>query len=760
MTQTSRETARYERIALIAACVILLSPVLYLLLPRTNAPLAPLPGDAPAAFTGSQSCKSCHESEYAKWRGSDHERAMDAATETTVLGDFGDATFTDPKSGAVSRFFRKGGKFLVETEGPDGKTGEFEIAYVFGVRPLQQYLVPFPDGRLQCLPIAWDVKEKRWYRLPPEEGVPPHDWLYWTNAGQTWNAMCAECHSTRLSKGYDPDAGVYRTTWYEINVGCEACHGPGSKHVAWASKPPLARSQTPDMGLAVKTRNLETKDQIKLCAPCHSRRFLLGGDSHVNEELLDIMVPELLREGLYYPDGQILEEVYVYGSFTQSKMYRRGVRCSDCHDVHSLKLHKEGNAVCLQCHQAKIYDAETHHFHKAEYQGKPSEGRLCVKCHMPGRTYMGVDYRPDHSIRVPRPDLSAELGTPNACAAAKCHADKPLAWTIEKYRTWYGATKKPHYGTVIAAGREHRPGADADLIQLAGDGLSPAIACATALSLLRTYPGDASRACLAKALDDEDALIRYAAIRGLEFFDAETRLKRIAPKLYDPVKAVRMEAGLMLSMLPENTLRKDDRDAFKKALEEYRQAMRYNADLPAQRYNLGNLAMNRGDVEGAIRAYRQAIAIDDRFYPAKVNLANIYNSQGNNREAEKLLRQVVAQEPELYEAAYSLGLLLAEMKNYPEAAEHLAKAASRMRYGRAYYNLGQVYLAMNRMDEAEAAFLSGLELAPEDRNLFASLVAIHLNQGRPDKARELARALLERVPGHQDAKELLRRLGE
>ncbi len=757
MTQLSKETARYERIALFAAIVILLSPALFLLAP---VPEAPLPENQPARFTGSQSCKACHENVYGKWRGSDHERAMDAATETTVLGDFNDATFTDPYSGVVSRFYRKGKKFFVETEGPDGKRGDFEIAYTFGVRPLQQYLVPFPGGRLQCLTVAWDVEKQRWYRLPPFEKIGPHDWLYWTNAAQTWNVMCAECHSTRLSKAFDPDAGSYRTTWFEIAVGCEACHGPGSKHLEWASRPPLARSQAADMGLAVRTRDLAAGDQIKLCAPCHSRRFLLGDNRHVNGELLDSMVPELLNEGLYYPDGQILEEVYVYGSFTQSKMYQRGVRCSDCHDVHSLKLHKEGNAVCAQCHQANAYDSSAHHFHKETYEGKPNEGRLCVKCHMPGRVYMGADYRPDHGIRVPRPDLSAELGTPNACSAAGCHADKPLAWTIAKYRSWYGETRKPQYGTAIAAGRGHKPGADAQLIRLAGDVLSPAIVRATALSLLRTYPGEESRACLAAALDDEDALIRYAAIRGLEFFDPETRLKRIAPKLYDPVKAVRMEAALMLSMLPENALRKDDRQAFKTALEEYRQAMRYNADLPAQRYNLGNLALNQGDAEGAVKAYEQAIAIDGRFYPAKVNLANLFNRLGRNKEAEKLLREVVAQEPDLYEAAYSLGLLLAEMKNYPEAEAYLGEAAARMNYPRAYYNHGQLLLALNRPDEAEKAFLKALALSPRDQDVFAGLAALYLRAGQADKAKALARKLLEDVPDHAGARELLRGMGD
>ncbi|MGW8313812.1 MAG: tetratricopeptide repeat protein [Desulfuromonadales bacterium] len=759
MNQTSsNDIFRWERVALIAAVIILLSPLLYLFKAQT---IEPPPSAEPVRFVGSAQCKKCHEAAYNKWHGSYHDLAMDVAGEQSVLGDFNDARFTDPYNHVTSRFYRRDGKYYVETEGPDGKPGEFEITYTFGAYPLQQYLVPFPGGRLQCLNIAWDVEKKTWYRLPPYDVKGPDDWLHWTKGGQTWNAMCAECHSTRLVKGYDPDRDTYQTTWAEIDVGCEACHGPGSEHVAWADQPPLARRKVPDYALTVRTRDLDPAGQITLCAPCHSRRFQLGDNPHAEGELLDLMVPQVLREGLYYPDGQILEEDYVYGSFVQSKMYHRGVRCSDCHDVHSLKRHKEKNELCTQCHRAEDYDTPKHHFHKKEYQGQPSEGYLCVKCHMPGRIYMGIDYRPDHSLRVPRPDLSAELGTPNACSAQGCHADKPLAWNIEHYNKWYGESRKPHYGAVLAAGREQKTEAEADLIRLAEDPLLPAIVRASALELLRAYPSPASHAALAKALEDHDALIRYTAIRSLEYFDEETRLKRIAPKLYDPVKAVRIEAAMMLSSLPEEKLRQDDRAAFHEELEGYRQAMRYNADLPGQRYNLGNLAANLGDDQAAIAAYEKAIAIDDQFYPAKVNLAMLYNRQGNNREAERLLREVVTQNPELYEVDYSLGLLLAELQKYQEAEVFLSRAAAGMpEYGRAQYNHGQLLLVLNRTAQAEAALKKALALEPLNRDFFVALANAYLNSGQTDKARELAIDTLKTYPEHAAATELLQMIGQ
>lgn len=756
-TEPATNTRNWELTALIAAIVILLSPALYLLKAKTMEP-RPVPG--PAVFTGSESCRKCHEGAYSKWRGSHHDLAMDVATETSVLGDFNDVSFTDPYNNVVSRFYRKDGRFYVETEGPDGRLGEFEIAYTFGVYPLQQYLVPFPGGRLQCLNIAWDVEKKSWYRLPPYDVKGPDDWLHWTRGAQTWNAMCAECHSTHLTKGYDPDREDYHTTWSEIDVGCEACHGPGSKHIEWADRPPLARSKTDNYALVIHTGNIDAAEQIKLCAPCHSRRFQLGDNPHKEGELLDVMVPQLLSEGLYYPDGQILEEVYVYGSFVQSKMYQRGVRCSDCHDVHSLKLHKEKNDLCTQCHRAELYDTKDHHFHKKVHNGKPSEGYLCVKCHMPGRTYMGIDYRPDHSLRIPRPDLSEKLGVPNACSARGCHDDKPLSWNVENYTKWYGETRKPHYGSVIAAGRDRLPEAEPDLIRLAEDPLLPAIVRATVLELLRAYPSPQSHAVLAKALEDDDALLRYTAIRSLEYFDAQTRLKRIAPKLYDPVKAVRMEAALMLSRIPKNLLRADDREAYRKDLDEFRQAMLYNADFASQRYNLGNLAANLGDDQQAVEYYRKAIAIDDQFYPAKVNLAMLYNRQGKNKEAEKLLREVVEQEPELYEISYSLGLLLAEMGNYRDAEIYLGKAAAGMPgYGRIHYNHGQVLLFLGELGKAESAFKTALALEPRNQDFFLALVDYYLKTGQPDKARTLARNTIRRFPDHEAAKEVLRYMG-
>ena len=746
---------------IIATIVIILSIPLYTLKTKYIRSLSDsLPSYQVSTFVGSKKCMDCHKKEYDKWLNSHHDLAMDVANENTVLGNFDNAVFE--YFGVTSRFFHKDNRFFVHTQGPDGKMDDFEVKYTFGVDPLQQYLVPFPGGRLQCLPMAWDVKKKKWYHLYPDEPIDPGDWLYWTNAGQNWNGMCAECHSTDLKKNYNCKNDSYQTTWSDIDVGCEACHGPGSRHVEWAELPDMARPQSiENYELAVKTSQISSRDLVELCAPCHSRRAALGDYTHSEPDLLDSMLPQLLNEGMYFPDGQIIEEVYVYGSFTQSKMYDRDVRCSDCHDVHSLKLIKEGNALCLQCHRADTYDTKDHHFHKKKGEkGEPvksADGKVlfdvgtgaeCVQCHMPGRYYMGIDYRPDHSLRVPRPGLSLKLATPNACN--RCHIDKTDKWSDEYITKWYGPGRRPHYGTILDAGRKRLPEVTKDLIKLAGDQLFPVIVRASALSLLNSYPGEEATRALELALMDEEALIRRTAIEFLRLADPGKQIKFMVPMLYDPVKAVRIEAARRLVPVAEGKLTEEQSQVFQAVLREYQAAMEYAADFAYARYNLGNLYTSMHQPEKAIKNYRAAIRIDDQFYPAKVNLAMLYNQEGQNDEAESLLRDVVTSHPELHEIEYSLGLLLAEKKQYDEAAVYLKRAARGMPdRARIHYNLGLLLQHLKRDSEAEVALTKAMILEPDNMDYLYALADYYVKRSKFREAKPIAEKMVARHPAMQ-----------
>ena len=719
-----------------------------------------------AAFAGSESCKECHKGEYDKWLGSHHRWAMAPASAQSVLGDFNDATFEH--FGVTSRFYKKDNAYYVHTQGPGGQMGDYEITHTFGWYPLQQYLIPFPGGRMQCLPIAWDARENHWYHLYPDAPIDPDDWLYWTNNGQNWNGMCAECHSTDLKKNYDFKSDTYRTTWSEISVGCEACHGPGSAHVDWARLPEMGRPPVENAALSVKTGNFSSPQQIALCAPCHARRMSLDDNIHRHADFLDYGIPQLLGEGMYFADGQILDEVYVYGSFMQSKMFARDVRCSDCHDVHSIRRIKDGNDLCLQCHKAAVYDGRQHHFHKKK--GEPGEpirsndgkvifavgtGALCEQCHMPGRNYMGIDYRPDHSFRIPRPDLTLSLDTPNACD--RCHVDKTTRWSVDAMVKWYGQKQRPHYGEILDTGRQRRPAALDPLVRLAEDRLYPTIVRATALELLSAYGGeDRVLGVFSRALADEASLMRQTAARRLPVAEATRRLELLSPLLYDPVRGVRIEAAARLADIAAGDMKPDVRRQFESALSEYRQAMERNADFAASRHNLGNLFANLGQADQAIVQYRKAVEIDDQFYPAKVNLAMLYARQGNSGEAERLLREVLAQRPDLYEVKYSLGLLLVEKQKYGEAALFLGDAAAGLpQRSRIHYNLGLLLQKLRRDDEAEAALQRALAVEPEDADYLYALAVFYLNQGDIQRARQAAEKLYDAHPTLPAGRQLL-----
>ena len=730
------------RLAGVAALgVIVLSVPLYVVREmQRDATDIPL-GASDATFVGRENCVDCHQEAYELWLGSDHDNAMDLANEQTVLGDFNNAEFEH--GGVVSRFYKQGDEYFVFTEGPGGEMAEFEVRYTFGVEPLQQYLVPFPGGRVQALPIAWDTERQRWFTLNPDAVISPDDWLHWTRNGQNWNGMCAECHSTNLRKNYDAGNKTFNTTWSEIDVSCEACHGPGSQHVAWAEIDPMGRPESEDYSLVVNTRGMDNREQVELCAPCHSRRSEVGDYDHSQANLLENLVPSLLAEGVYHADGQILEEDYVWGSFVQSKMYQNGVRCSDCHDVHSLALHKEGNELCLQCHQADTYDAYEHHFHQKVFEGQPSDGALCIKCHMPEQPFMVIDYRADHSLRVPRPDLSLEIGVPNACSQSGCHDDQTVEWSADAFTKWYGTARKPHFGTILAAARSGEPGAEEGLRRLVENSLYPTIVRATALNALQAYPGEQTAKLVQRALADDEALLRHTAVDVVATESPETLVELLAPLLFDPVRAVRIQAASRLGRVGREYFKAYQRTALDTELAEYIEAMKASLDFAAAGMNLGNLYGAQGDSDTAESFYRTAIEVDDLFFPAKMNLAILLSQQGRNDETEQLLREVLDAYPDQYDAAYSLALLLAGSNRGDEALTFFARASDGMpQRSRVHYNYGLLLAQLGNDAEAETALWKALSLESKSIDYLYALIDFYFRRDRLNEALKLAEQMI------------------
>lgn len=718
-----------------------------------------------AGYVGAAVCIACHESAGEAWRGSHHDLAMAEATEKTVLGDFDDAEIT--VRGVTSRFYRNEGGFFVRTDGPDGKLRDYPVRYTFGWYPLQQYLVEFPRGHIQSLGLAWDSRSaaqggQHWFHLYADTDMDHRHPQHWTARDQTWNYQCAECHSTNLQKNYDVATDSYRTRFDEINVACEACHGPGSEHVAWADmaeQDPMRLSQS-DKGLAVdladhdgaawivdaesgqprRSKRRTNQAQIEVCARCHSRRGQIWDDYEYGKPLGNTHRLSLLDEHLYFPDGQIKDEVYVYGSFIQSKMYRSGVTCSDCHEPHNLQLRAEGNAVCSNCHLPTRYDTPTHHRHEPG-----TSGASCVACHMPQRVYMVNDWRADHSMRVPRPDLSAKLGTPNACNG--CHDDRSTAWAADAVVQWYpdSAHRGPHFGETLHAASSHEPDAGKRLLALAADGSQPGIARATALERLRGYADAQQMFTIRRLLADDDPLIRAAAVRFLEVTDVRTQVDQGWERLQDPDRSVRLEAARVLAPLLRQRLPDKFREPLTRAVEEYAQAQQVNAERAESHLNLGLIAVAVGDTGQAELAYRTALRLDPAFTPGYVNLADLYRQQGRDDKGEGLLRAGIEAVPSDAGMKHALGLLLVRQQRLDDALPVLREAAimatDQPRYAYVYalglQGAGEVPRALDVLARAN-------ERHPGNRGILEALASMHRDRGDSELAQRYVEELEQR----------------
>jgi Flp pilus assembly protein TadD len=724
----------------------------------------PAQADDPAHFVGAKACAECHAAETARWKGSHHAQAMQPATPATVLGDFADASFDH--AGVVTTFSRVGDKFMVRSDGPDGTLHDYEIAYTFGVYPLQQYLIAMPGGRLQAFGIAWDSRPKdqggqRWFHLYPDQTLTAGDRLHWTGRDQTWNYQCAGCHSTNLAKNYDLTSNTYATAWTDVDVSCEACHGPGSHHVVWATSPMPHPADDGHMGLVAWLKpsdtghwemNAETgiarrseplvSQEMDVCFTCHSRRKAIAPDPAVSGPFLDSYLPALLEPGFYHADGQIDGEVFEYGSFVQSRMFHAGVTCSNCHEPHDLKLRATGNALCSQCHLPAKFNVSDHYHHQP---GSP--GAQCVNCHMPSKTYMVVDDRRDHSFRVPRPDLSITIGTPNTCTG--CHRDKSPIWAAEHTAAWFphGRQTTVQYGTALHAGRIGAVGAERLLDQLILDQAQPGIARSSALVDLAGIATPASQAAIKAAIVDPSALVRTAVPRALPASPSPAMVQAVAPLLRDPVRAVRIETARALAGIDPNTLPQSQRDALDGAYHELVAAEMVDADRPEAHLNLGLLDLRRQRPTDAEVEYRTALRLDPNFIPGLTNLADLDRMRGQEQLGEELLRKALEIDPKSADVRHSLGLLLVRQHNYAEALVQL-RQASELAPDNARY--AYVYaIALNSTSAASQAvdvLVHTHRQHPADAEVLTALFSIARDQGDSATALSYARELVKLDP--------------
>lgn len=700
---------------------------------------------------------------------------MQPADSSTVLGDFHDATFR--YGDVTTTFHRRGSAYMIRTDGRSGEIHDYQVRYTFGVYPLQQYLLSADLG-LQAFSIAWDARPaseggQRWFHLYPREHITHGDELHWTGPQQNWNFMCADCHSTDLKQNYDEVLDSYRMpTWSDIDVSCEACHGPGSVHVAWAYKA-KARKPRPgeSKGLAVSFGERSVRAwsidpatgsarphggpitaEIQACAPCHMRRTVVAADYHPGRRLYDHYLPATFDTTLYFPDGQQREEVYEWGSFLQSRMYHAGVTCSDCHDPHSGRLRAEGNALCAQCHDPAHFDRREHHGHDPA-----SAGGRCVACHMPERTYMVIHRRGDHSLRIPRPDLTLTLGVPNACQS--CHGDRDARWAAAAIRRWH-PQPKPGFQRFASAfgGSVGELERDQRLAQVLGDSTQPEIARAAAVGAIADRGGREGLAAARVALRDPSAWVRAGAISALARLPLEDQMRLLPPYLDDPVRIVRIEAARVLASVPTGAFRDADRTSFERAAKEYIASQELHADRPEHRTNLGTFLAQLGRYAEAEDQFKAAVRLGPTYVPAWANYADMRRMQGRDPEAELILRQGIRHAPAA-SLHHALGLTLVRLHRASDALDEFALATKLEPADPAFAYVYAIALhSAGRTEEALDEIEHTLRRSPESLDLLAAGATIARDSGDRARALRYAERLAAADPSDPAARQLLEEL--
>ncbi|MEX5341489.1 tetratricopeptide repeat protein [Pseudomonas sp. I2] len=687
-------------------------------------------------------CQGCHVEQSEQWRGSHHQRAMQAAIPSNVLGDFNDVRYRYGEE--TTRFFRKGDEYWVNTPDAHGKPADFKVAYTFGVEPLQQYLLQTDKGHLQALGVAWDTQKKAWFHLYPDDKVDFRSPLHWTKPQQNANFMCIECHTTGFKRHFDSSTDGFASHWQALGVGCQSCHGPASKHLLWAQQP----DDQPHAGFTKSLRATDNRTQVETCARCHSRRSPLGDGFRAHLQLMDDYLPNRLTPILYELDGQIKDEVFEYGSFTQSRMFAAGVACSDCHNPHSGTLKFDGDLTCLQCHNpagqparpeiagkellAKDYQSPTHHHHAAG-----STAARCTSCHMPGKLYMVNDLRHDHSFSVPNPAQALRLGTQDACLG--CHAKMDSQQLVQQFQAWY-PTAKPRdggYSEALALVRGGQAGAMQALrTQLARDDL-PAIRRATLLDELPRYPAWSLLQQAQRSLGDREPQVRVAAIEAMAaLLPATQRVTALGPLLTDPVQAVRLSAAYALGDAQAQL--GPYAEPWKQAIGEYEQAQLAQVDRAEANVNLAQLYQLDGRLELVEPRLRTALRRDPDFLPARVALVQWLANNARGEEGRELLRKGIEQHPQAALLHHTLGLLLVREGQREEGLSAFNEAVrlepdnTRYRYvlAIALAEAGQRPQAIDMLEQL-------LRQAPADREALLALVGYLRQAGEMQRVSEL-----------------------
>jgi len=720
------------------------------------APAAGLAGAAEGkGYAGSSSCRECHREFYRSWAPSHHGLAMQPyATARTNLMEQ-----KAPVRAGTNTYLADVGRGVVLERGAAGERS-FAIEEAMGGKNVYYFLTPLERGRLQVLPVGYDVRRKEWFDVAGSAmrhlGRQPDEPLHWSESPYTFNTACFSCHVSQLTNNYQVKTDTYQTTWAEPGINCETCHGPGAEHIRVARQTPKGRPLE-DLKLA-GLRKIPSEPMNSLCGACHARIYPLKGSFLPGDRFFDDFGLAALEQADFYPDGRDLGENFTFTSWRLNPCVKSGqLDCVKCHTSSGRNRFpgEKGDAACLPCHQEKVNNAAAHSHHQAG-----TEGARCIACHMPMTEFARMR-RSDHSFRPPMPAATLACGSPNACNL--CHTNQTAAWADRQVRQWhrrdYQAPTLLRAGWIAAARKRDWSRLPEMVHYLAGPGREE-IWAASLLQLLGGCEEEAKWDGVKPCLEDPSPLVRAAAAQVLGQGLRAEFIPLLAAAAGDDFRLVRLRAAAALAGVPQEMIASASQAAVGKATDELLASFLARPDDAASYYNLGNFRLERHEYEAAIEAFTTATRLQPRDIAPLVNISMAYNLTGQNPKAEASLRQALRLDPANAAIHLNLGMLLAEMERPSEAEAAFRAAFSYDRQSApAAFNLG-VLLAKDRPEEALGWCRRAAELRPRESKYVYTLAFYQHRQGSDAEAARTLERLLEQAPAAAEAYALLGRIHE
>lgn len=717
------------------------------------------PSSRRGQYVGSSSCRECHEPFYQKWATSFHGLAM-----RPFSTDWAGALISPPASDIqIGGFqyraeFADGGAFVRE-KGPDGEK-RFPVEYALGGKNVYYFLAPLERGRLQVLPVAYDVREKSWYdttaSMVRHAADLKDERLDWKDRLLTFNTACYNCHVSRLATRYDLETDSYETAWAEPGINCETCHGPSREHVRVFRE--AKKGRVPDDPKIIRMKAF-TPDQVNsACGSCHAKMTPLAPDFLPGDRFNDFFKLSAFENPDFYPDGRDLGENYTYTSWLTSPCLRSGrLDCLHCHTSSGRYRFndKSPNDACLPCHAERVTEAAAHSRHPAD-----DKSSRCVSCHMPKTEFARIS-RSDHSMRPPTPAVTVAFGSPNACNG--CHTDQDAAWSDRYVREWrsrdFQAPVLRRTGLIDAARRADWTRLD-EMLAALNDENRDEVFAVSLIRLLGPCDDEKKWKAMTALLADPSPLVRAAAAESLGGRLTPQTAEALLAAAADEYRLVRIGAAAALAAYPRDGIKPQAQPILDRATAEYEESLKVRPDDYRSFFNLGNYYMDRGDLPNAVASFEKAIKLEPDSVRVRVNASIAYAKAGKNDQAEESLRRALGIDPLDPVANLDLGLLLGGQGRKQEAERALRIAVdSDPDSAAAAYNLG-VLLASDRLEEALRLCRRACQIAPDDPQ-YAYTLAYYLNQaGDRDEAVAVLEGIINKGKSTPECKSLLREISK